>query len=170
MLYQYATPTSWNWSGAQLVIFNNVGGIWPMAEDGQQYVDIGNIANYTSLYQNFTVTAGGLYQFTWYNNTASGNPDPSPYSIDVLNSSQTSVGNASFDANTGGNWAGQTFSLNLTPDTYTLSFASQGSLYDTLLDNVSVTSSTSQVPEPATFALMSLGLAGMCFDKRRKLT
>lgn len=36
------------------------------------------------------------------------------------------------------------------------------------LDAVSV-NGTPQVPEPATFVLMSIGLAGMCFGKRRKL-
>lgn len=75
-----------------------------------------------------------------------------------------------FDANTGGNWVSHTLLLNLTPDTYTLSFAPLGSFRDPLLDKINVTISTMNVPEPATFTLISLGLAGMAFGKRRKLT
>jgi len=134
---QQTTPTAWNWSGSEGFIFNGTVGIpWPLAEDGQQYVDIGYSSAY-ALSQTFTNSIEGYYQLVWFDNAASISTG-SPYSVNVINSASQTVGSTNLNSTHGGTWNQNEFILNLSVGTYTLKFSPSGAEYDTLLDNVSL--------------------------------
>jgi hypothetical protein len=143
--YQPGTPTSWRWSGATGYIDSGspidppTGGRLPSPQDGQQYVDIGNVGSYV-LSQNFSITEAAPYRLAWYD-SAYYPADTSPYSVSVTNSSLQTVTSQSFNGAHGGNWVARELWLNLGPGTYTLTFTAQGHFngYDTYLDNVSLT-------------------------------
>lgn len=67
------TPTSWTWGGGGaggLIHSGNSGNatIWPLPEDGQQCVDVGNTAG-TTLSQPFTVTSEGVHVLSWFDSS-----------------------------------------------------------------------------------------------------
>jgi hypothetical protein len=77
----------------------------------------------------------------------------------------------SFDANHPGlfDWQQQTIPLALASGTYTLTFFAEGSPtgLDTLLDNVSLDTAATAVPEPSSCAVFLAGIAGLFAYRRR---
>ncbi|MGD0350930.1 MAG: hypothetical protein ABSB84_11560 [Verrucomicrobiota bacterium] len=145
--YQLATPTYWSWSGLTSgYIFNgNVlesGATWPLPQDGQQFVDIGNQSVLT-LSQEFTITNQGVYVLSWYDSTGqSGGMTGAPYSVTVINTGtvQTVASNSFYAYNPTSAWVARSIQLNLSSATYTLQFQSEtySDSLDTLIDNVSL--------------------------------
>lgn len=165
--FQQATPASWTWANSVGLIFNgNAGSPWPLAQDGQQFVDIGNTSlggSYT-LSQQFTIAASGNYELQWYDNAAIAGPLTSPYQVSVLDGSQQTVVNAGLDAFHGGQWQLQTLSMSLNPGNYSLTFTAGGAALDTLLDNVTL----APVPEPTSLVMLAVGSVGLLILIRRK--
>ena len=148
--FGYETPTYWSWSGGSRgYIFNgNVpigsGGSpaeWPLPQDGQQFVDIGNQPIF-ALSQNFTVTNQGGYILSWYDNTGQfAGTTGSQYSVTIITATTQTVTNKSFDAyNPISAWLVRSIQLQLSPATYRLQFqaAGVGNGLDTLIDNVTL--------------------------------
>ena len=138
--YQQITPTDWSWSGNPGFVFNTIGGGSPLAQHGDQFVDIGSTAAF-SLKQDFSIVNSGVYELTWYDN-ATAFSQVAPYSVAVIGGDTTS---AQFDSNQGvdGVWNSRSLLLNLTAGDYTLAFSPvdiPGPLpaQDRLIDNVSL--------------------------------
>ncbi|MFN7613838.1 MAG: hypothetical protein ACK5P8_01450 [Phycisphaerae bacterium] len=65
-------PDNWSWQSAVGFVFRgSPAPIWPLAQNGQQYADIGNSTDYR-LRQNFTLPHRSRISFTWYDSVASG--------------------------------------------------------------------------------------------------
>ena len=163
------TPTDWTGFST---IFNGTyiepGSTWPSPEEGNQFVDIGNAVG-TSLSQTISITTGGSYVLSWYDNTGEfGGVTGSPYLMKVLDSSLDTVISQSLNAYTGSlNWQMRSLDMVLSPGSYDLAFFPEGvpQGLDTLLDNVSLTAA---VPEPSTWAMLLLGFAGLGFAACRR--
>lgn len=142
-----------------------IGGYWP-AEDGARSIDLaGNSVG--SISQLITgLTSGQDYIVTFW---ASKNPDGG----DSLRTGTISFGGVSMpfsysDSSSLTNmmWAPYSFTFTASGTSDLLSFAADGSAgccYGPALDNVSV----APVPEPATWAMMLLGLGAIGFGMRR---
>lgn len=164
--YQQITPTDWSWSGTPGFVFNTIGGGSPLAQHGDQFVDIGNTAAF-SLKQDFSIVNSGVYELTWYDNAAAF-PQVAPYSVAVIGGDTTS---AQFDSNQGvdGIWNSRSLRLNLSAGNYTLAFspvdiAGPVLAQDRLIDNVSI----GAIPIPGSVWLMSTALACLSgFSLRR---
>jgi hypothetical protein len=140
---------------------------WPQAASGAQYVDIGNVSSY-ALSQSFALASAGTYLLSWWDNTGVTNVQSSPYSVSIVDATNSSVYGASFNAyHSGGAWLQRTAMLNLGVGAYTLAFISTGvpNGLDTLVDATSITTA---VPEPNTALMMFVGLAmGLLIVRRR---
>ena len=65
-------PNNWSWQSAVGFVFRgSPAPIWPLAQHGQQYADIGNSYDYR-LRQNFTIPHRARIALTWYDSAASG--------------------------------------------------------------------------------------------------
>src|SRR5206468_2648045 len=97
--FQQGTPTSWGWSGPSGDIFNgDTGGAWPLPEEGQQFVDIGNESQY-ALSQTFSITNQGVYVLNWYDSAGhAGGLTTSPYSMIITTGAVQSLTSNRFDA------------------------------------------------------------------------
>jgi hypothetical protein len=143
--YSLVVPTGWTWTpgyaSAPLLdagVFRFDGAEWGPAEDGQQFLDIGQALD-GALSQVVTVPAPGNYQLTWYASVgAEGqSTSTSPYNV--------SFGNIAgqFDAGTGLGltWVSNSLLLsNLAAVQYTLTFTPEAERggYDSVIDNVSL--------------------------------
>jgi len=149
--YENTTPpTYWSLSGGQFAFLDNgnvtgvlqPGATWPLPEDGQQFVDIGNEPTF-SLSQDFTVTNPGIYTLSWYDNTGQiGGLQGSPYTATVINTGTVqTVTSTNLDGwNATSAWTPRSIQLSLSSATYALEFQSDNypSGLDTLIDNVSL--------------------------------
>ena len=149
--FQGTTPTSWTWTSSAGLIHNgNNGSIWPLPQDGQQYVDIGNESIY-ALSQAFSITNLGGYVLRWYDSAGhSGGLTTSPYTVAVLTGALETVTSTNLDAYnaTPGVWVPRAVQLTLGPGIYTLRFRAEGvsNGIDSLIDNVILERSTDVLP------------------------
>lgn len=164
---QHITPTSWTWGSSVGLIFNgNLGGTWPLPQDGQQFVDIGNQSIYT-LSQTVTLTNQGIYVFSWNDSSGhAGALTTSPYSAIVITGAVQTVRSNRFDAYQAnvGVWGSRSLQLTLSPGTYTFRFQAQGvsNGLDSLIDNVSLV----QVPDEDLVASIHVSAVDICWPGR----
>jgi hypothetical protein len=138
--FQHSTPEHWSWESSWGLIFNgDVGAPFPLAREGQQYLDLGNQSGWYILEQTFTITHQGNYELHWYDNTATTGTT-SPYSVDVLTGAVLIVITTNLDAYHAGTWQFNCVDLTLSPGSYTLRFSARGVNHglDTLIDDVSL--------------------------------
>lgn len=147
-----------------------IGGYW-QAEDGSRSVDLSGNAN-GSLSQTFDTIAGQSYLVNFF---LAGNPDGGPAAkVAITSADGTQLQSNTFtvtgsDTRSNMGWQPYAYSFTAATSSTTLTFASAtGTAYGPALDNVSVAA----VPEPATWAMMLIGFAGlgmMVRSRRRSL-
>lgn len=165
--FYFGSATSWT-GGAFVDNPNAAGGLlglgftWPQAADGQQYVDIGDVAAY-AVSQTFTVTDAGTVTIGWADNTALNivpGYKTAPYSVRLVDGSSAEVFSQSLDSyHDTGLWQFRSVDLFVPAGTYSISFTSLN-VYngtDTLIDAVQI----SAVPEASSAYLVSIGLLSM---------
>ena len=127
--YIKATPTSWQGSNNPNMANGNIGSIWPLAEDGQQYVILGVYGNgaASAISQAFTITNAGVYQLAWFDSAAHEGVTTAPYSLTVSNGVAPAILNTNLDAyHVATGWMSNSVQLTLTAGSYTLQFYSLG--------------------------------------------
>lgn len=156
--------TGWTVTGSSV---DYIGSYW-QAADGSRSLDLsGNAAG--GVEQTIATVAGQSYKVTF---DLAGNPDGAPTikTIDVTYDG----GSAAFNFDTTGHtessmgWTPESFVFTATGASTTFDFSSADATpYGPALDNVSI----SAVPEPATWAVMTIGLIGLggVLRRRRRL-
>ena len=150
--YNYTAPTAWQANSSDVGMVNGVSswpnGVWPLPEDGQQYVDLGNPGPGDTISQVFTVTNSGVYFLSWFGSAPnySDGVTSSPYSVTLANNDTTQiVVTTNFDDyHDTPAWGSHSIQLTLNSDSYTLTFSTEAAPFkmNTELDNVSVTPET----------------------------
>src|SRR4030095_4597521 len=96
----------------------------PLPEDGNQYSLNGTGGNW--IQQTFTISTGGGYELTWFDNTiydATPSTPKTAYKVFVYDSLNVPVGSASLGPFTGGTtWNARSLAMTLVPGNYRLYF------------------------------------------------
>jgi choice-of-anchor C domain-containing protein len=159
--------TGWDVIGASV---DYIGSYWS-ASDGVRSVDLaGNgPGGVSQLVSGFVI--GGYYTLFF---DMAGNMDGG-LAIKNLTLGVTGEPNQNFAFDTTGyshssmGWAQQSYSFYASATSLTLSFAfADSGPWGAALDNVTIDEDLSGIPEPATMALVGLGLAGVAFARRRR--
>jgi choice-of-anchor C domain-containing protein len=145
-----------------------IGGYWQAPTIGGGSVDLdGNAPGGVS--QSISTIAGHKYEVSFM---LSGNPDggPATKTLDVSASSASPVFTYTNGANSHGNmaYAAESFTFTATGSSTTIGFASGdvATPYGPVIGEVSVTAANA--PEPATFAILGVGLVGVGLSRRRR--
>lgn len=142
---QAIAPANWSWESSVGFVFRgSPAPIWPLAQSGQQYADIGNTPDHR-LRQTFTVPHRARMSLTWYDSVAAG--FTSAYDVFIIDNA-TGFYPYYYDfgfVNTSA-WkyvdAGSGVPFVLEPGSYTLEFVGNSvpnDNADALIDNVSLT-------------------------------
>jgi hypothetical protein len=136
--------------------------VYTGAEDGSDYAVLGPVGSDGTLSQTLTTIPAGNYTFSFWLNAVGD--DPSDFSASWDGTPLYSQS----DPTTGNVWT--QFSFNVTgtgSDTIAFSFRDDPAYI--VLDNISVSSSSSATPEPGTLPLVLTGSLAMAAVIRRKL-
>ena len=134
------------------------------AQEGTFYAVFGPVGSQGGIFQSFSDTAGGSYNFSFWLNAVGDDPS----SVTVMWDGTTVY--SATDPNTGNVWTNFNFTETGTGhDTVTFLFQDDPAYI--ALDNVSVTPQTggTSVPEPSSFMLMGTGALALAGVIRRKL-
>lgn len=151
------------WNGSNIEIWDNYAGV--SAYEGSQFAELNahpNSGQPFSIFQSFTTVAGQWYDVSFAYRARSSTNESFNFSIDNLS--------WLVDDHTTAGWSLFSSSFQATGVSSTISFTSVTPLTGTVgnfLDNVKVLTNPTQVAEPATLALLGLGLAGLGFSRRR---
>jgi choice-of-anchor C domain-containing protein len=143
-----------------------IGGWWQAAE-GARSVDLNGNAGAAGIRQTFDTVIGTTYRVQF---ALAGNPDGLPDLKQVFVQSGSASSAFTFDATSTSRpamgWVYESLLFTASASSTTLSFLSQtsGAFYGPAIDDVSVTA----VPEPASLALLTLGL-GVLAARRRHI-
>lgn len=187
----FTNPTSvgnWNWSSlAVLVQVSNGAPSMPWIDPSQIGFGGNQVAALQSvtglqpgnISQQFTATSSGAYQVTWvaagrdyFSLGPSGGHGNETYTVSLEDDSTHSiVASNTYTTSTDSNFIGQSFDASLSGGvSYTLAFAGMPGPSDdqtALLDNVDVSLVAASVPEPSSWLLIAVGLAGLGFRRIR---
>jgi hypothetical protein len=87
---QSIAPSNWSWPSAVGFVFRgSPAPIWPLAQSGQQYADIGNSVEHR-LRQSFVLPHRARISLSWYDNVANG--FVSAYDVAIVNNSPSGFG------------------------------------------------------------------------------
>jgi hypothetical protein len=154
---------SWVIVSGNVDLVTQVGG-WP-AQTSPYYVDLtGNTAG--KIQQTFNTTNGQSYAVSfWISNNAGASPHPAQAEVDINGNLLATVKHDGATATDLG-WTQYTYDFKATGPSTILSFAELDNCCNggVLLDTVAVT----PIPEPATWAMMVLGFAGVGFMAYRR--
>ena len=157
------TPTGWAGTG-DIAVQGYAGAV--NSGDGRQWFDLNpSFDPGTGISQTLNVAAGTAYHFSFvYNGGGGGTTTQIAFSLTSLAETAFtgSVSTAALNVYGGSPW--QRFDLDFTPTVggaELLKFLPNGSYSGGFIDAVSVTTSTSPVPEPGVAGLLFAGLAGM---------
>jgi len=147
--YVHSTPLSWIWAGPAGFIFNGNGGLgaFPIPEDGQQYLDIGNQPTF-AVSQSFKITGAWDYSLQWHDSAGQNILTTSPYSVAITDISDHDVVSTNLDAYHAKVWQRHQFTIALSPGSYNLTFRAEGVFNgtDTLIDDVGLEPVSAPIP------------------------
>ena len=151
------------WNGSNIEIWDNYGSV--SAYEGSQFAELNahpSNGQPFSIYQSFATTFGQWYDVSFAYRARSNSSESFNLTIDNLN--------WLIDDHTTSGWSVFSTSFQATSSSSMISFTSVSPLTGTVgnfLDDVKVQADPTRVAEPATLALLGLGLAGLGFSRRR---
>ncbi len=167
----YLNLTGWTGGKYGIELRNNVAGA---AYDGTNFVELDTYAN-SSMWQDIATIVGQSYTLSFAYSPREG-VAASSNGISVLWNGALIANNTGSGIGKSGNvWSIYSYTVKATGTITRLQFASEGtsdsyggSLDDVTLNFVPAKTSTNNVPEPTSIALLGLGLLGLTAARRRK--
>lgn len=158
--WQFYSASAVNgWEGSNIEIWDHLMGV--TAPEGNQHAELNAHPNAGSfsIYQSFATVVGQLYDVSFFYSARTSNSESFRFSVGNLN--------AVMDDHVVGRWSQYLNSFRADSTSTTIRFTTitpSNSTLGNLLDGVTV---TRNVPEPAGYALLALGLIGLGIARHR---